>query len=78
MNSYDDLVFIKKGEIVITQEQIPKFKEVVNNISKPDKPPLPAPPNPTVVSDGNYGLIGIGMGACVAVIITAMILMKFI
>jgi len=81
LNNNDDLLIFPKGELIITEDQIPKFKELINNLpnlnSIENRPPLPKPPEPEVMYENN-GTIGIVIGIVVLGIIVVMILSKII
>lgn len=71
----DDLILLKRGETIITQDQISMFKETINNLG--NRPSLPEPPKPEIFYE-NDGLLGIAIGACFLFIIGIMVISKFI
>lgn len=69
------LILLRRGEVVITQDQLPMFKEMINNLE--NRPALPEPPKPKINYE-NDGLLGIAIGICFLFIIGAMVISKFI
>jgi hypothetical protein len=71
------LALSRKDEIILTKEQVPKFKEMISIVNAKERATLPKPPEPIKIYQSD-GLIGIAIGITVLVIIIVMMLSRFI